>query len=207
MPNPTTPRRPARPRSAKAPRAAATRALPILPILLALGFVGGASSLAAQQAAAKIAVVDLDQVVAKSQAGQELQAKLEQFQKDAQAQADKLAQAASDLQKRISDGRQSLSEETLADLQKQLEDKTVEMRRFRDDKQREGQQIQNDGLDKVEKQLRPVFKAIREEGGYDLILNKVPGVVVSSSDRIDITAEVIDRLDKAQPAAKQPSGN
>ncbi len=194
MPNTTTLRHPLRSLSAAAPRAATLG-------LLVLGFAAGASSLAAQQAAAKIAVVNLDEVVAKSQAGKELKSQLEKFQEDAQAQADKLAQEASDLQKRISDGSQSLSEDTLADLQKQLEDKSVEMRRFRDDKQREGQAIQNKGLDKVEKQLGPVFKAIREEGGYDLILNKVPGVVVSSSDRIDITAEVIERLDKAQKAS------
>lgn len=194
MPNTTTLRqaRPSRP-------AAASRGLVLA--LLVVGLAVGASSLAAQQAAPKIAVVNLDEVVAKSQAGQELKAKLEKFQNDAQAQADKLAKEANDLQKRISDGSQSLSEDTLADLQKQLEDKTVEMRRFRDDKQREGQDIQNKGLDKVEKQLGPIFNAIRQEGGYDLILNKVPGVVVSASDRIDITAEVIDRLNKAQKAA------
>ena len=196
MPNTTTLRHALRFRPAAAPRAAVLA-------LLVLGLAAGASSLAAQQTAPKIAVVNLDEVVAKSQAGKELKAKLEKFQTDAQAQADKLAQEANDLQKRISEGSQSLSEDTLADLQKQLEDKTVEMRRFRDDKQREGQAIQNKGLDQVEKQLGPIFKAIREEGGYDLILNKVPGVVVSSSDRIDITAEVISRLDKAQ---KAPAG-
>ena len=198
MPNTTTLRHPLRSRSAAAPRAAALA-------LLVLGLLAGASSLAAQQAAPKIAVVDLDQVVAQSEAGKELKAQLDKFQKDAQAQADKLAQEANDLQQKISTGSQSLSEDTLADLQKQLEDKTVEMRRFRDDKQREGQAIQNKGLDKVEKQLGPVFKAIRDEGGYDLILNKVPGVVVSSSDRIDITAEVIDHLNKSQKAPSKPS--
>ncbi len=194
MSNPTTPRRPLRSSIASIPCAAVL-------VLGALGFAGGASHLAAQPpppATPKIAVVDLDKVVAISEAGKQLQARLEKFQKDTQAQADKLAQEASDLQKRLSDGRRSLSEDTLADLQKQLEDKTVEMRRFRDDKQREGQSIQDEGLGKVERQLGPVFKAIREEGGYDLILNRVPGVVVSSSDRIDITSDVVDRLNKAQ---------
>ncbi len=196
MSKPTNVRRPFRFRLAPGPLAAVL-------VLGALGFAGGASSLAAQQAVPKIAVVDLDRVVASSEVGKQLQTKLDKFRKDAQAQADKLAQEASDLQKRISEGRQSLSEDTLADLQKQLEDKTVEMRRFRDDKQREGQTIQDQGLSQVEQQLGPVFKAIREQGGYDLILNTVPGVVVSASDRIDITADVIDRLNKGQGAKAQ----
>ena len=45
--------------------------------------------------------------------------------------------------------------------------------------------------------LQPIFASIRDEGGYDLILNYAPGVVVTLSERIDITSQVVERLNAA----------
>ena len=149
---------------------------------------------AAQDGGTKIGVVNLDYIVAESPAGKALQAKLETFQQQVQGQAEQQATAARDLRQRMADGANSLSEDKLAEMQKELEDITIAMRRFRDDKQREGQKMQNEGLREIEKQLEPVFQAVRDEGGYDLILNNVPGMVVMSSESVDITQKVLDKL-------------
>jgi len=146
----------------------------------------------------KIAVVDLDRLVAQSSAGQRLQARLEKFQQDTQAEGEALNEKAREIRQRIAEGANSLSQEALAALQKQYEDQTVAIRRLRDDKQREGQKIQQEGLREIERQLEPVFVQIRDQGGYDLILNNVPGVVVMAADRIDITQQVIDRFNAGQ---------
>ena len=68
------------------------------------------------------------------------------------------------------------------------------MRRLQEAKQREGQKLQNDGLKAIEVKLEPVFKQIKDEGSYDLILNNAPGVVIMASDKVDITAKVIEML-------------
>jgi len=156
------------------------------------------SSAVLAQGSVKIAVVDLERVVLLSKAGQELQTKLETFQKEVQAKGEQMTSEAEDIRKRVAEGSQSLADEKLAELQKQLEDKAIEIRRFRDDKQREGEKMRNEGLRKIEIQLEPVFKAIRDENGYDLILNNVPGVVVMANDNVDITAKVVERLNAGQ---------
>ncbi len=145
-----------------------------------------------------IAVVDLDFVVSQSPAGQALGKRLEEFKKAAQAEAEGKQKLAADLRNRIRDGVNSLSEDKLAELQKQLEDAAIEIRRFGDDKQREGQKMQDEGLRAIEKQLEPVFAKIRDENGYDLILNRVPGVVVMAGERVDITKKVIEALQAGQ---------
>ncbi len=94
-----------------------------------------------------------------------------------------------------------LSEDKLNQLQKDYEDATIDIRRFQDDKQREGQKMQTEGLRVIEKQLQPVFEKIREEGGYDLIINNVAGVVVMANDKVDITPLVVERLNAAAAAA------
>lgn len=161
--------------------------------VLAVALVTVAPSVA-QEGPLNIAVVDLDIVVARSPAGQQLQAQLEAFQTQAQTEAEAMSNAARDIRQRIADGVNSLSEEKLSELQKQYEDKQIEIRRFRDDKQREGQKIQNEGLQQIEKQLEPIFEKIRDDNGYDLILNRVPGVVVMAGERVDITQMVIETL-------------
>jgi Skp family chaperone for outer membrane proteins len=55
--------------------------------------------------------------------------------------------------------------------------------------------MQNEGLAEIEKLLGPVFEKVRAEGNYDLILNRVPGLVVMANPRIDITQQVIERLE------------
>jgi Skp family chaperone for outer membrane proteins len=148
----------------------------------------------AQGDAAKIAVVDLDVVVAQSPAGKELNAKLEKFQQQVQAEIDAMTTRAKDLRQRLTEGVNSLTEEKLAELQKQFEDEGIKMKRLKDDKTREGQKMQNEGLRDIEKQLEPIFKQVRDEGGYDIILNRVPGMVIMASEKVDITQKVIDRL-------------
>ncbi len=103
-----------------------------LTIAGALILAGGLLALpsAAQEAALKIVVVDLERVVTASKMGQELQGKLEAFQKQIQAEGEQKAASARDIRQRIADGANSLSEEKLNQLQKDLEDASIAMRRF-----------------------------------------------------------------------------
>jgi Skp family chaperone for outer membrane proteins len=168
----------------------------VLLLGLTLFFGAAAPGLAqvAQESSLRLGVVDLDRVVAMSPAGKTLQAKLEAFQKEVQAEVQSRNDRANDIRQRVAAGANTLSEEKLAELQKEFEDAQIDQRRYRDDKQREGQKMQEEGLREIEKQLEPVFTRIRDEGGYDLILNNVPGVVVMVGPRIELTEQVLARL-------------
>ncbi len=166
-------------------------------------FGGMLATAADAQDPVNIVVVDLERVVAQSAAGQALQAKLKKFQEDTQAEGEAKAAAARDIRQRMVDGANSLSEDKLSQLQKDFEDSQIDIRRFQDDKQREGQKIQTEGLREIETQLQPVFEKIRDEGGYDLIINNVAGVVVMANEKVDITAQVVEKLN----AASGTSGN
>lgn len=154
----------------------------------------GTGSAVAQETTLKIGVVNLDYIVANSPAGKSLQGQLETFQQDAAGQIEALTGEMQALRQRIADGVNSLSDDKLAEMQKEFEDKGIALRRLRDDKQREGQKMQSEGLQEIEKQLEPVFTAVRDEGGYDLILNNVPGVVVMIGPAVDITQKVLDKM-------------
>lgn len=170
---------------------------PHLPRLLAttLLFTSLTVSAAAQSGSIKIAVVDLERVVALSKHGKALQTKLSAFEKRVKEQHERMSDDAKAIQQRAAEGAQSLSEEKLAELQRQYQDKLIQIRRFTEEKQREGQKMQQEGLQAIERAMEPVFKAVQQELGLDLILNHTAGIVVMASERIDITQKIIDRLD------------
>ena len=167
--------------------------------------IGTINPLLAQDGPPKIAVVDVEAIVAESPQGKQLQSRLEQFQSEVQAELQRLQNDAQAVQQRITDGANSLSQERLAELNAELEDATIKIRRYRDDKQRQGQKMQEEGLVAIEQALQPVFEKVREEMGFDLILNRVPGVVLMISERVDITALMIQRVNAASAAAAPPS--
>lgn len=154
----------------------------------------------AQQAPLRIAVIDLDRLVAESVVGRKLQGKLENFQREVQTEGKGLADKARATQQLITDGANSLSQEKLGELQAQYEDETIKVRRFTEKKQREGAKMRDDGLKEIEEKLQPVLDKIQSDGDYDLILNRALGVVVMASDRVDITEAVIVAFDEAEAA-------
>ncbi len=154
----------------------------------------------AQQAPIRVAVIDLDRLVAQSNVGQQLQKKLEDFQKQVQTEGKALADKARATKKLIDDGAISLSQERLTVLQAQFEDEGTKVRRFTEAKQREGAKMRDDGLQEIEVKLQPVLDTVQSEGNYDLILNRALGVVVMASDRVDITDQVIAAFNAAEPS-------
>jgi len=142
-----------------------------------------------------IAVVDLDAVVANSPAGRQLARDLEAFQDSVQAEVERRRAEAQSIQRQVTEGANSMTPERQAELRQSFEQIMTEVRRYTDDQQREGQKRQQEGLKKIEQQLEPVFEQLQADLGYDVILNRVPGVVVMAGERADITAEVIRRLE------------
>ncbi len=163
-------------------------ALPILAVL-------GVATAQAQDGSIKIAVVDIQVVVGQSTAGQELQQRLSQFQQAAQQELRQQAEAMQALGQQVAS---ATDQAEAARLRKQYEDETLAAQRLRDDKQREGQKMQEEGLRAIEKEIAPIFEAVQASEGYDLILARTPGLTLMVSDRVDITQLVIDRYNAVE---------
>ncbi len=160
----------------------------LLPTLVLLGAVGAR----AQDGPIKIAVVDIETIVSKSKAGMDLVEKLEAFRKSIEDELRAGVQRATDLRNQT---EAATNPAEAARLKKLYDDEAIALQRKRDDKQRQGQKMQEEGLRAIERALGPIFSQVRDENGYDLILARTPGLVLMSSDRIDITQKVLDAYD------------
>lgn len=181
--------------------------------LIVLGVLGMAlavPTLAAAQAPAqgviKIAVIDTEKILLNSQAGKRALAELKKVQEQKEKEGLAKQQEIKDLQAKIADGRLSLAQDKLEEMQKQLEDKVIALRRFQDDATRDLNKKRDDVLGAIDQQVMPVINQAGKELGYTLIFRKFESGLIYADEAVDITSSIIQRLDAGAGAAQQGKG-
>jgi outer membrane protein len=176
----------------------ATRSLAALAILAALV----PAAVRAQAAATvKVGVIDVQRILTESVAGKEAMTKLKGLQDQKLAEAKAKQDEINQIRTRINDGRLSLSQDKIAEMEKQAEDKVIAFRRFQDDADRDLQKARDQAFDAIEKRVLPVINQVGTEGAFTIILNKFQSGLIFADDKIDLTADVIKRFDSASAAA------
>jgi len=145
-----------------------------------------------------IAVIDVQRVVTESDPGKQALQKLKQLQDAKIDEGRALQQELATMQDQMSKQRFTLSEERLAELSKQLEDKQIALQRFQDDAERELDEARRRELGGLEGRIIPVINEIGSERGYTLIFNKFQSGLVYADDAVDITDDVIRRFNTRQ---------
>jgi len=149
------------------------------------------------EAQLKVAVIEVQRIITDSQAGKAVLATLEKYGKEQQDKLTAKRDEIEQLRNRISEGQLSLSEDRLEALQKDLETKSIELRRLADDAQRELNRRQEEAFKEIERRVMPILQQIGKEGGYTMIFRKFESGLVYATEEIDITGQVISRLDAA----------
>ncbi len=172
----------------------------IAPVALAL--VAGFFSVAAQaQAPSKVGVIDVRRLVTDSREGKEVLTMLQQVSDDRASELRGMADELEELQARITEGRLSLSEQRLSELQKEFEDKRINLGRARDDAERELQKLQTDRFGEIERKVMPIINQVGVEIGYTVIFNKFESGLVFAQENVDITDLILQRFDSSSEAA------
>ncbi|HWS71129.1 MAG TPA: OmpH family outer membrane protein [Thermoanaerobaculia bacterium] len=154
---------------------------------------------------ARVAVIDVQRVLATSTAGKTAYEKLKKMQEDRITKAQKMDEEIKSLDNDINTKKLSLSEDKLTDMAKQLSDKKIAMQRYAQDADREVGEARDRTLADLEQKIKPVIDSIGKEMGLAAIFNKFESGLVYASDAIDITDTVIKRFDTAAPAAAAPA--
>jgi outer membrane protein len=162
-------------------------------------------ALAQSSAPARVAVIDVNKVLAQSAAGKTAAARLKQVQDEKMARAQKMDEEIRALDNDINTKKISLSEEKLADMTKQLSDKKIAMQRFAQDADRELGEARDRVMQELNQKIMPVVDQIGKEMGLAAIFNKFESGLIYASDAIDITDVVIKRFNDSQAAAAQPA--
>jgi len=149
-------------------------------------------------AQANLAVIDVQRVVTESDPGKEAIKKLKSISDAKVAEGQALQQNLAALQEQFNKQRFTVSEERLAEMNKELEDGSIAMRRFEDDAKRELEEARRRELGGLEQRILPIINEIGQERGYTLIFNKFQSGLVYADEAVDITDDVIRRFNTAQ---------
>jgi outer membrane protein len=149
-------------------------------------------------AQSKVAVIDVQRVVAESDPGKEAIQKLKAVQDAKIQEGQTMQQELATLRDQINKQRFTVSEERLAEMTKELEDKNIEIRRFEDDAKRELDEARRRELGGLEEQILPIINQIGQDEGITVIFNKFQSGLVYADEAVDITDEVIRQFNTAQ---------
>jgi len=149
-------------------------------------------------AQSKVAVIDVQRVVAESDPGKEAIQKLKAISDAKVQEGQALQQEMAALQEQFNKQRFTVSEQRLAEMTKELEDKNIAIRRFEDDAKRELEEARRRELGGLEGQILPIINQIGVEEGITVIFNKFQSGLVYADEAVDITDDVIRRFNTAQ---------
>jgi outer membrane protein len=152
----------------------------------------------------KVAYVVLQRIANESADGKTATTKIQALQQ-------KKAAELSDKNKQLQTAQQKLEKEagvlsTMAagELQKQVERLQVEIQRFTQDAQAEVQELQQQLQQEFQVRLEPVLQEIGREKGLHFIFNGPDAGLVWADAALDISTDVIKKLDAGKAAGSKP---
>jgi outer membrane protein len=152
----------------------------------------------------KVAYVVLQRIANESADGKTATSRIQALQQ-------KKAAELTDKQKQLQTSQQKLEKEAsvlsstaAGELQKQVERLNVEIQRFTQDAQQEVQELQQQLQQEFQVKLEPVLQEIGKEKGLHFIFNGPDAGLVWADAALDISSEVIKKLDAAKPAGSKP---
>lgn len=175
------------------------RFLPIFGI--ALSFLLATNSLtSAQEVPLNIAIVNFQKVmgVATAPKGVREQVKniRDQYRKEVQQEEAELLKANQSLAQK----QTLLAPEAFKEERRKFEQKVRDVQKKVQEKNLNLQKAQNEAMEAINNGLREVILAISAEKGFTLVLRRENTVIVA--DKLDISDEVIERLNKKLPSIK-----
>jgi outer membrane protein len=154
----------------------------------------------APAAEVRIAVVDMDRVMAESDMGKSEQSGIDKLKADRTALINAKQKELDAMEEQIRNASLSWSDEKRDEQSRQFENKRVELRRLNEDATRDVQAEFNRAMTKLQKAALGVTATIGREKGYTLVLEKNTIPVLYASDAIEISTEVVQRLNAATAA-------
>jgi len=156
-------------------------------------------------AGAKIAFIDFQRVAAESVEGQISTVKINALVTKKQTEGQEKAKALQANQQKLAQTGGVMSDAARSALEKEIERQTREGERFQQDAQAEINELQQELQLDFQKKILPLVQQVREERGLHLLLSRADAGIVSWDPGIDVTADVIKKLDAITPKGSVPA--
>ena len=155
---------------------------------------------------AKVAYVVLQRIANESADGRVATTRIQAMQQKKAAELNEKNKQLQTMQARLEKEGSVMSASAAADLQKNIEKLNLEVQRFTQDAQAEVQELQQQLQQEFQQRLEPVRAQVATDMGLQFVFNGPDAGLVWADAALDISAEVIKKLDAAKPAPAKPKG-
>ncbi len=152
----------------------------------------------------KVAYVVLQRIANESADGKTATTRIQALQQKKAAELNDKNKQLQTAQQKLEKEAGVLSTTAAGELQKQVERLQVEIQRFTQDAQAEVQELQQQLQQEFQVRLEPVLQEIGREKGLHFIFNGPDAGLVWADAALDISTDVIKKLDAAKPAGSKP---
>lgn len=173
------------------------------PWFLPFALVAAMGAAQAQSDVPKIGVFDPNRMLQDTDEGKRVSAQINKYRDSKQSELERKRQEIVDLQTQLQTQGLSLSPERRADLEKQIQKKSLELDTSVEAAQREDQLETTEALSKFQNQIMVVLEQFARDEGFDIILEK--SLVAYSGPQVDVTSMLIERFNTVVPKAP-PTG-
>jgi outer membrane protein len=148
------------------------------------------------------AVIDYQRVLREAKAAKSIREQIEARRKLYQDQIAKEEQKLNDADKELAKQRAVLSAEAFNGKRQEFQKKVGTVQRMVQERRRTLDQVSSSALNQVRNAMIEIVSDLSEERGFNLVLPS--SAVLLFSPQIDLTQEVIKRLDGKLPSVKVP---
>ncbi len=152
-------------------------------------------------AGTKYAFVNVQRIAAESAAGKTLAGKVQALNQQKVNELNERNKALQATQQKLEAGASVLSPTAMAQLQRDIERKQIDIQRFSEDAQEEVTALQAQLQDEFQARLSPVIQQLAAERGLHLLFSVADSGLVWVDQALDITTEVIQEFDATGAAA------
>jgi outer membrane protein len=153
---------------------------------------------------AKVAYVVLQRIANESADGRVATTRIQALQQKKAAELNERNKQLTSMQQKLEKEGSVMSASAAAELQKNIEKANVDVQRFTQDAQAEVQELQQSLQQEFQQRLEPVLQQVGAEMGLHFVFNGPDAGLVWADAALDISAEVIKKLDSAKPPAAKP---
>jgi outer membrane protein len=153
---------------------------------------------------AKIAYIDLQYIASSSAEGKAATAKIQEFAKKKTAELEGKQKALEAARNKLLQGGTVLSEQARGQMEKDIDKMARELQFAQQEAQSEQQQLTQDLQNDFQTRLNPVIDAVAKEKGLQLVFSIADSGAVWADTGLNISLEVMKRLD-AGSGAKAPA--
>jgi Skp family chaperone for outer membrane proteins len=153
---------------------------------------------------AKIAYIDLQFIASNSVEGRAATAKIQEFTKKKTGELEGKQKALEAMRNKLLQGGTVLSDSARGQMEKDIEKMARELQYAQQEAQSEQTSLTQDLQNEFQTRLNPVIDQVAQEKGLHYVLSIADSGAVWVNTGLNISAEVMKRLDSAKPAAAPP---